>query len=146
MRLALDWGAARIGVAACDREQILAYPVSTVQAGPTAVRDLLAIVAEYEPALVYVGLPRSLHGRNSIAADNVTALAGQFAAMLEMPTHMVDERMTTVTAAKQLQQAGRSARKQRSVIDQAAAVAILNHALEIERNTGNAAGTLLLTD
>ncbi|MGL4831295.1 MAG: Holliday junction resolvase RuvX [Propionibacteriaceae bacterium] len=146
MRLALDWGEARIGVAACDREGILAYPVQTVAAGPQAVTQLCAIIAEYEPVLIYVGLPRSLRGATEIAATKVMGYARDFAAQIALPIYLIDERMTTVSAAKQLRQTGKNAKHQRSIIDQAAAVAILNHALDIERHGGDVAGTLLLAE
>lgn len=133
VRLALDWGKARIGVAACDREGLLAYPVATVDARRDPVADLVALVDRYEPAAVVVGLPLALDGTVRIAADQVSQAAARFAAAVDVPVWMVDERLTTVTASRGLSAAGRSTRHQRAVIDQAAAVAILEGVLAAER-------------
>ncbi len=140
-RLGIDWGAARIGVAACDPAGTLAYPVETVPAGPGAVRRLQALVAEYEPIEIVLGLPRTLSGEESYAAATVRAAAAELGAALPgVPLRLVDERLSTAAASRQLGQAGRSARRQRGVIDQAAAVAILETALALERATGEPPG------
>lgn len=133
MRLALDLGNARIGVAACDREVLLAYPVTTLAAKPEPIEEIRRVVAEYEPVAVVVGLPRDLAGRDGIAAQAVRVRAAAIAAALEVPVFLADERMTTAAAAGRLRAAGRSARSGRSVIDQAAAVAILEGVLDAER-------------
>jgi putative holliday junction resolvase len=143
-RLALDWGQARIGVAACDPAGTLAYPVEAVPAGPTAVARIVALVGEYEPIELVVGLPRSLSGGEGPSAALVR---GQVAALVTavepLPVRLVDERLSTVTAAQRLREGGRSAKKQRSRIDAAAAAAILEHALESERHRGTPPGELL---
>ncbi|MES9254934.1 Holliday junction resolvase RuvX [Cutibacterium acnes] len=131
MRLAIDWGKARIGVAASDRDAILAFPVETVHTADRPVQRLAEIVAEYEPVEVIMGLPVALNGTEQLAAQDVRDAGRQLAeAINPIPVRWVDERMTTRTAARALHEAGRSARKQRGVIDQAAAVAILEHVLE----------------
>ncbi len=141
VRLALDWGTARIGVAACDPAGTLAYPVETVPAGPGAVARIRALVAEYEPVELVLGLPRTLAGTESYAAENIRAAAAELTAALPgLPLRLVDERLSTATASRQLGQAGRSTRRQRRVIDQAAAVAILEGALAQERATGQPPG------
>lgn len=141
VRLALDWGKARIGVAASDRDGLLAFPVETVAAGPSALSRVTALVAEYEPIEIVLGLPRNLAGQEGPAAIAMREVAEQLAAALpQVPLRLVDERMTTAAASRQLSGAGRSTRKQRSVIDQAAAVALLESALQQERNTGLPAG------
>lgn len=145
VRLALDWGRARIGVAASDPDGILAHPVETVPAGDAAVGRVQQLVAEYEPLEVVLGLPRNLAGVEGPAADAMREVAGHLAAALPgVPIRLVDERLTTVTASRQLQGAGRNTRRQRRVIDQAAAVALLEQALQHERTTGRAPGELLL--
>ncbi|MDN5762803.1 MAG: Holliday junction resolvase RuvX [Microlunatus sp.] len=144
VRLALDWGQARIGVAACDPAGSLAYPVATVPAGPGAIAAILAVTAEYEPIEIVVGLPRSLSGAEGPAAATVRAQVAELVgAVAPRPVRLVDERLTTVTAAQRLHQAGRTARKQRSRIDAAAAVAILEHALDREHHRGCPPGELL---
>lgn len=153
VRLGLDLGQVRIGVAASDRDGIMASPVTTVPAGdqtlgPTdaALPKLLAVVTEYEPFEVVVGLPRSLSGAEGPAAAKIRKQADALARALVpygASVRLVDERFTTTTAARQLHQAGRKAKQQRSVIDQVAAVGILEHALETERRTGEPPGELV---
>jgi len=142
-RLAVDVGDARIGVAACDPDGILATPVETVPGRdvPAALRRLGRLVEEYEPIEVVVGLPRSLGGGEGPAAAKVRAFAQRFAAHIApVPVRLVDERMTTVTAGQRLRASGVTSKKGRSVIDQAAAVVILQNALETERTSGRAPG------
>lgn len=149
VRVALDWGAARIGVAACDARGTLAYPVETIAPASDldAVRArLAAILAEYEPIELVLGLPRHLKGVEGAAADGVRTRAAWLTEQFGLPIRLVDERLTTVLAAQQLHAAGRPAKKQRSMIDQAAAVAILNQALETERHTGAPAGELYVDE
>jgi putative Holliday junction resolvase len=142
-RLAVDVGDARIGVASCDPDGILATPVETVPGRdvPAALRRLAALVQEYEPIEVVVGLPRSLNGTEGPAAAKARAFARDVAKVIApVPVRLVDERMTTVTAAAGLRASGVKAKKGRSVIDQAAAVIILQNALETERVSGKAPG------
>ena len=147
VRLALDWGTARIGVAACDPRGTLSYPVETIQArqGPEAVgRRVLALVAEYDPIEIVVGLPRHLAGAEGASATLVRERAAWLAGLVTpVPIRLVDERLTTVTASRALHEAGRDTRRQRAVIDQAAAVAVLDHALDAERATGKPAGEVV---
>lgn len=142
-RLALDVGDARIGVASCDPDGILATPVETVPGRdvPAAHRRLAALVEEYEPIEVVVGLPRSLRGGEGPAAVKVRAFAQVLATgIAPVPVRLMDERMTTITASQGLRASGVTSRKGRSVIDQAAAVVILQNALESERASGTAPG------
>jgi putative pre-16S rRNA nuclease len=142
-RLAVDVGDARIGVASCDPDGLLATPVETVPGRdvPAARRRLAALTAEYEPLEVVVGLPRSLSGREGPAAAKVRAFARQLAEdVAPVVVRLVDERMSTVTASQGMRSSGVSAKKGRSRIDQAAAVVILQSALETERVSGAAPG------
>lgn len=142
-RIAVDVGDARIGVASCDPDGILATPVETVPGRdvPAALRRLAAIIAEYQPIEVVVGLPRSLSGTEGPAAAKVRAFAQRVAKIIApVPVRLVDERMTTVTATQGLRASGVKAKKGRSVVDQAAAVIILQSALESERVSGKAPG------
>ena len=144
VRLALDWGQARIGVAACDPAGTLAYPVEAVAAGPGTIARLLALVGEYEPIEVVVGLPRSLAGGEGPSAALVRTQVRELVRAVDpLPVRLVDERLTTVTASQRLRASGRSAKKQRGWIDAAAATAILEHALDSERHSGVAPGELL---
>ncbi|GAB3704914.1 Holliday junction resolvase RuvX [Mariniluteicoccus flavus] len=141
VRLGLDWGEARIGVAACDAMGVLAYPVETVQAGPRAMARLAALTEEYGPVEVVVGLPRNMNGSEGPPAARIREHAAAYArAVSPVRVRLLDERLTTVTASRMLTGQGRKARNQRSVIDQVAAVTILEHALEAERRTGRPPG------
>ncbi|MCT2588561.1 Holliday junction resolvase RuvX [Streptomyces sp. N2-109] len=142
-RLAVDVGEARIGVASSDPDGLLATPVETVPGrdAPAARRRLVQLVAEYEPLEVIVGLPRSLSGREGPAAAKVREFATRLAkAVVPVPVRLVDERMSTVTAAQGMRASGVNAKKGRSRIDQAAAVVILQSALEAERGSGQPPG------
>ncbi|MCL7379058.1 Holliday junction resolvase RuvX [Streptomyces sp. 35G-GA-8] len=142
-RLAIDVGDARIGVASCDPDGILATPVETVPGRdvPAAHRRLRQIVEEYEPIEVLIGLPRSLSGGEGPAAVKVRTFAEEVArSIAPLPVRLVDERMSTVTASQGLRASGVKAKKGRSVIDQMAAVVILQSALEAERVSGNPPG------
>ena len=142
-RIAVDVGDARIGVASCDPDGVLATPVETVPGRdvPAALRRLSAIVGEYEPIEVVIGLPRSLSGSEGPAAAKVRAFAQDVAKIISpVPVRLVDERMTTVTATHGLRASGVKAKKGRAVVDQAAAVVILQSALESERVSGKAPG------
>ncbi|MDT0442786.1 MULTISPECIES: Holliday junction resolvase RuvX [unclassified Streptomyces] len=142
-RLAVDVGEARIGVASCDPDGLIATPVETVPGRDAAAaqRRLAELVAEYEPLEVLVGLPRSLGGGEGPAAARVRAFAERLARRIApVPVRLVDERMSTVSAARGMRASGVSAKKGRPRIDQAAAVVILQAALETERTAGRPPG------
>lgn len=144
VRLALDWGSARIGVAACDRSAILAFPVTTLANTDDVWTSLTRLVGEYEPFEVLVGLPVALSGREELAATTVARVALDVAARVApVPVRLVDERMSSAAAHRSLASAGRGSRARRAVIDQAAAVAILDHALTFEQRTGSPPGRLV---
>jgi putative Holliday junction resolvase len=143
VRLALDWGDARIGVAACDPDGVLAYPLRTVQAGEREIADLVAVVAEYEPIEVLVGYPRNLSGGEGPAAAQARERAVRLAASIRVPVRLVDERLTTVTASQRLREGGKRAKEQRDLIDAAAAVAILEQALAFEQSQEKPPGELV---
>lgn len=141
-RLAIDVEDARIGVASCDPDGILATPVETVPGRdvPAAHRRLKQLVEEYEPIEVVVGLLAPSRGRGP-AAVKVRAFTQELArGIAPVPVRLVDERMTTVTASQGLRASGVKSKKGRSVIDQAAAVVILQQALESERVSGKSPG------
>src|SRR5687767_14088652 len=110
VRLALDWGDARIGFAACDKDGVLAYTVNTVRAGADEIAGLGALVAEYEPIEVLVGFPRSLSGGEGPAAGKARERAVRLAGAIRVPVRLVDERLTTVTASQRLSQSGKRVR------------------------------------
>lgn len=144
VRLGIDPGEARIGVASSDPSGILATPVETVRRGDGDLDRLAALVEELGAVLVYVGLPRSMSGGEGPSAGRVRAFAADLAGRVHpCPVRLTDERLSTVTAEGQLRAQGRKGRKRRAVVDQAAAVVILQGALERERLTGVAPGEVV---
>lgn len=144
VRLGVDPGDARIGIAACDPSGILATPVETVQRGAGDLARVAALVEESGAVLVYVGLPRSLSGSEGPAAAKVRLFAGELAERLApVPVHLVDERLSTVTAEAVLRGQGKKGARRRAVVDQAAAVVILQSAIDTERVAGRPVGELV---
>ncbi|WP_269302360.1 Holliday junction resolvase RuvX [Aeromicrobium sp. HA] len=145
-RLGVDVGDARIGVASCDPDGLIATPVETVQAGPAAIGRLVALADEYEALEVVVGLPLGLSGREGPAAVKVRAFAAALATALPgVSVRLIDERLSTVAGQAQLHASGRTTKSSRSVIDQAAAVVILQSAIDAEKMRGTAPGELVVT-
>ncbi|HJQ07051.1 MAG TPA: Holliday junction resolvase RuvX [Nocardioides sp.] len=146
VRLGVDPGEARIGVARSDPSGMLATPVETVRRGKGDLRRLVRIVADEGAIEVLVGLPRSLNGRETASTEKARDLAVRLAARIApVPVRLVDERLTTVSAEAMLRDQRKGADR-RAVIDQAAAMVILQHALDSERATGNPPGELVATD
>jgi putative holliday junction resolvase len=143
VRLAIDWGDARIGVAATDPEGVLAYPVKAVRAGEGEIKELAGVVAEYQPIEVLVGLPLSLSGGEGPAAVKARERAAGLAGAIGVPVRLLDERLTTVTASQRLSEGGKPSKQQRKFIDAAAAVTILQHALAYEQSRGEPPGELV---
>ena len=144
VRVGIDPGDARIGVASSDPSGVLATPVETVRRGSGDVRRIAAIVAEREAIEVVVGLPRSLSGREGPAAAKVREFAARLARRVApLPVRLCDERLTTVSAESMLREQGRHGAKRRAVVDQAAAVLILQTALDTERTSGQAPGEIV---
>lgn len=136
-RIGVDVGSVRIGVAVCDPDGILATPLETVAGDGRAGHDVARIaelVGEYEAIGVVVGLPKTLRNESGTAADRARAFGDRLAvAIAPVPLEYHDERLTTVTAQRALHESGRSVRSSRAVIDQAAAVAILQGWLDARR-------------
>lgn len=137
VRLGLDPGDARIGVARSDPSGFLATPVETVRQGSGAISRIVRLVRDEEAVEVVVGLPRSLSGGEGPAAARVRQFATRLAlCVAPVPVRLVDERLTTVSAEAMLRDRGKKGQARRAVVDQAAAVMILQHALDTERSTG----------
>ncbi len=147
VRLGLDPGEARIGVARSDPSGFLATPVETVNRGAGDLARLVALRDEFEAMEVVVGLPRSLSGGEGPAAARVREFAAQLAAeVAPVPVRLCDERLTTVSAESMLRERGRKGRDRRAVVDQAAAVVILQQALDTERGSGAPPGEIVEVD
>ncbi|MEV0696669.1 Holliday junction resolvase RuvX [Saccharopolyspora sp. NPDC050389] len=138
-RLGVDVGAVRVGVALSDPAPMLATPLVTLRRdadGNTDLAQLAELVAEHEVVEVVVGLPKTLAGRHGIAAETAQAYGAALAERIApVPVRFADERLTTVTASRMLSQRGVRGKKQRAVVDQAAAVEILQAFLDSRGKT-----------
>lgn len=140
VRLAVDVGSVRIGVARCDQDQIMAMPVATVNAGSKAITQVIDLIQEFNAEVIYVGKPISLSTNETESTKLAIDFASKLAAVVNFPVRLLDERLTTVSAQTQLHASGKSAKQARGVIDQIAAVILLDHALALEQSTGTLAG------
>lgn len=142
VRVGVDVGKARIGLSRCDPHGMLATPVETVPRGAGDIARIVSVVHEVEAIEVIVGLPLSLSGARTPSTDDAAGFAAKLAGAVPVPVRLVDERLSTVTATQALRASGRNSKNSRSVIDQVAAVIILQHALDFERSAGNPPGEL----
>ena len=132
-RIAFDYGDVRIGVAICDPDGILATPIATLQSKNPALKSEIAkLLSEYEPVKAYVGNPKLLSGDDGEAVSKVLTFTEFLTANFDLPITLVDERLSTITAARKLRDAGVDARSAKPLIDAAAAVAILEQGLANE--------------
>jgi putative Holliday junction resolvase len=164
VRIGIDVGTVRVGVASSDPDGLLATPVRTVArdlepdlggAEPGAehaggesadLTEIAALVSQLGAVEAVVGLPRTLKGDEGAAAQAARTYAGRLAARIApVPVRLVDERLTTVDAHRSLRESGVGSRRQRAVVDQAAAVLILQAALDAERGSGRPPGELVRT-
>ncbi len=142
MRLGVDVGRVRIGVARSDRHGMLAMPVATVARDEHSMRALSDYALEFEATEVVVGLPLSLSGSDTASTADARDFAERVAVAMPMvEVRLVDERLSTVSAQQALRSSGRNSRNSRAVVDQVAAVIILQHALDAERSGGVPPGT-----
>lgn len=144
VRLAVDPGTVRIGVARSDRSGIIATPLTVVRRGKGDTDALAALAAAEEAIEILVGLPRSLSGREGPAAVTARQFAQRLAdRVAPLPVRLVDERFTTTTAHEALRAGGKDSRARREIVDAAAAAVLLEAALESERRTGRVPGELV---
>jgi len=149
VKLGVDVGTVRVGVAICDRDAILATPFKTLDRNAKKNSDvkLIARLAEERGAVqVIVGLPRTMKGEEhssaKMATDYAELLATELAARgLDVPVNLVDERLSSVTAHRNLHEAGMSSRNHRKVVDQVAAAGILQHAIDMQKARGADVGS-----
>jgi putative holliday junction resolvase len=156
VRLGIDVGSVRVGVARSDPAGMLATPVRTVRRNAKAPKtpsspvdgsrpdldEIAGLVVEHDVMEVIVGLPRGLSGNEGAAARAARSYAREIGNRIRpVPVRLVDERLSTVCAQRSLREAGVSTRRHRPVVDQAAAVVILQSALDAERASGRAPGT-----
>jgi putative Holliday junction resolvase len=147
-RLGIDVGDVRVGIATSDPDGVLATPVETLRRGAGDIARIVELGRTYDVVEIVVGLPVTLAGAVGPAAEKARAFALRIeaeAGAREWPVsvRLSDERLTTVSAERVLREQGRRGPARRAVVDQAAAVVILQHALDAERLTGKPPGTAL---
>lgn len=142
VRLGVDVGTARIGVARSDLHGMLATPLETVRrtGDGSDVERVSALAEEYGATEILVGLPLALSGRETASTGDARAFAVRLAGSVGRPVRLVDERLSTVSANSVLRASGRSQKSSRMIVDQIAAVVILQQALDTERSTGRPPG------
>ena len=133
-RIAFDYGDVRIGVAMSDPDSILCSPLTTLKATDKNLDSQLSqIFIENEPVQIFVGRPALLSGHDGVASEKANLFADRLRAITDIPVHLVDERMSTISAARNLRDSGKNAKDSKGSIDMAAAVAILEFALDLEK-------------
>lgn len=134
-RLAFDYGDARIGVAVSDSDGILASPLTTLRSTDKKLANrLLEIFQEFEPIKIYLGKPSNMDGSSGSAVNKSLEFRDFLLTLTNSPIELIDERLSTVSGARSLRDSGVRAKESKSRIDEAAAVAILEFALSIEKN------------
>jgi putative Holliday junction resolvase len=144
----VDVGTVRVGVAICDPDGILATPFKTVSRNAkknTDVRVIVKHALELPAVQIFVGLPRTMKGEERASAQMATEyaelLAGElFLAGSDIPVALIDERLSTVTAHRNLHEAGMSSKNHRKVVDQVAAAGILQQAIDMQKARGTDVG------
>jgi len=142
-KLAIDIGRARLGIAISDLSGILSSPLDSVRRiadDSETIKEILKIVADNEVQEIYVGDPVSLSGEITPSTDDARNFASLLQSTTVLPVRLIDERLTTVTAARNLRDSGKNAKTSKSLIDSASAVVILEAVLQVERVSGEAAG------
>lgn len=142
-RIGVDVGRARVGVATCDPDGMLATPVETVPRDDASIARVIEIVEEHSAVEILVGLPLNMRGEDTASTTDAREFAAALAAASTRPVRLVDERLSTVSAHAALRSSGRSQRSSRSIVDQVAAVVLLQQALDVEKSTGRPPGTPL---
>ncbi|MEJ1087504.1 Holliday junction resolvase RuvX [Microbacterium sp. Mu-80] len=143
VRLGIDVGRARVGVSRCDADGMLAVPVETVPRSDTSIDRIVELVAEWDPIELVVGLPVNMRGDETLSTTDARAFAAELNARTGRAVRLVDERLSTVSAHAALRSSGRSQKKSRNIVDQVAAVVLLQHAVDTEKSTGHPAGALI---
>ncbi|WP_400158967.1 Holliday junction resolvase RuvX [Arthrobacter sp. BPSS-3] len=154
VKLGVDVGTVRVGVAVCDPDGILATPLRTLKRDSKKASDVKILVREAlerEVVEIFVGLPRTMKGEEhasaTMASDYAKLLVSTLrAADADIPVWLVDERLSTVSAHRDLHQAGMSSRDHRKVVDQVAAAGILQHAIDMQKARGTEVGRRVSAD
>jgi putative holliday junction resolvase len=133
-RIAFDYGDVRIGVATSDADSIICSPLTTLKASDKSLlKSISEIFLEIQPIQIFVGRPALLSGKDGAATDKAVAFADVLRGITEIEVIMIDERLSTVSAARNLREAGKSAKDSKDSIDMAAAIGILEFAIDLEK-------------
>jgi len=138
--LGLDLGQRRIGVALSDSLGLTAQRLTVIDqpAVPRAIDAVCALAAQHDVSAIVVGLPLTLRGERGVQARAAEAFAGRLRCRVQIPVHLMDERLTTVQGQRALWETGTSRRKQKEIIDQVAAQLILQQFLDAHRESPHA--------
>lgn len=133
-RIAFDYGDVRIGVATSDADSIICSPLTTLKSSDKSLlKSIAEILLEIQPIQIFVGRPALLSGMDGVATEKAVAFADVLRGITEIEVIMIDERLSTVSAARNLREAGKSAKDSKDSIDMAAAVGILEFAIDLEK-------------
>lgn len=132
-RLGIDYGQARVGIAICDLDGLVATPLVTLRNDNKLFANISALIDEHNISGVFLGKPKHLSGVEGATVELVAAFAQRFSESFDLPITYVDERLTSGGAEKLLKSAGKSAKESKGLIDQLAAVAILELGIQIEK-------------
>lgn len=129
-RIAFDYGDARIGVAICDPDGILATPLQALPAQSPSLLSLIGdLLSEYEPIEIFIGLPKNMSGSQGSSVEKAQSFGAKISAITSTQITFVDERLSTVDAQRRLRDAGKSAKESKELIDSMSAVLILEQGL-----------------
>ena len=133
-RIAFDYGDVRIGVATSDADSIICSPLTTLKTSDRSLlKSITEIFFEIQPIQIFVGRPALLSGKDGAATDKAVAFADLLRGITDIEVIMVDERLSTVSAARNLRESGKNAKDAKDSIDMAAAVGILEFAIDLEK-------------
>ena len=132
-RLGIDFGLARIGVAICDSDGLIATPFTTLKNDKKIFSELAEIIQSQNIVGIFVGKPKQLSGVEGATVELVAAFSERLMESFGLPITYVDERLTSNAAEKLLKSAGKNSKESRGLIDQLAAVAILELGIQIEK-------------
>jgi len=133
-RIAFDFGDVRIGIATSDADSIICSPLTTLKSSDKSLlKSITEIFLEIQPIQIFVGRPALLSGKDGAATDKAVAFADLLRGITDIEVIMVDERLSTVSAARNLRESGKNAKDAKDSIDMAAAVGILEFAIDLEK-------------
>ena len=134
-RLGIDYGQARVGVAISDSDGLVATPLTTLKNDKILMAKLAEIIQEHQIKGIYLGKPKHLSGVEGATVELVSAFAERLLESFDIPIKYVDERLTSGQAEKLLKSAGKNSKESRGLVDQLAAVAILELGIQIEKRS-----------